>query len=162
MSSPPIVSDHTSWSVASRCTQPSGSGPIGCQSISEDCFWLDPSVLQKLSDQAHRCLGIAAFLNEYIENFAFVVELTGKLQCAPTGNLRWLSGGQAVIKWVAVLSIALVLAVPAVAEEMEHHHDDPARDQLRWDALSSHLAIPKLASVQQGGSTVALVCLHSV
>ena len=35
-----------------------------------------------------------------------------------------------MIKWVAAFSIALVLAVPAVAEEMEHHHDHPAPERL--------------------------------
>ena len=35
-----------------------------------------------------------------------------------------------MIKWVVALSIALVLAVPAVAEEIEHHHDHPAPERL--------------------------------
>lgn len=33
-------------------------------------------------------------------------------------------------KWVGTAALALVLAVPSVAEEMEHHHDHPAPERL--------------------------------
>lgn len=35
-----------------------------------------------------------------------------------------------MIKWVAAVSLAIVLAVPAIAEDVEHHHAHPAPEKL--------------------------------
>jgi hypothetical protein len=59
--------------MSPRDSQLSRSSPVGCQSIGADAFWTDTGVLQKLPEQTHRSLGISTFLNEDVEDFAFVV-----------------------------------------------------------------------------------------
>ena len=60
--------------MSPRDSQLSRCSPIGCQSIGADAFWTDTGVLQKLPEQTHRSLGIATFLDEDVEDFAFVVD----------------------------------------------------------------------------------------
>ncbi len=56
--------------MAPSDTQLSRGGTIGCQPIGADHLWTNPGVLQQLSEQTHRSLGIATFLDEHVEDLA--------------------------------------------------------------------------------------------
>ena len=60
--------------MATRYSSFSCSCAIACQTICADAFRTDTGVLQELAEQTHRGLGITTFLNQDIQDFAFVVD----------------------------------------------------------------------------------------
>src|SRR5665213_916573 len=60
--------------MAARDTELACSSAIGGQPIGADGLGTDTGVLQQLSEQTHRSFGIATFLDEHVEDFAFVVD----------------------------------------------------------------------------------------
>ena len=132
--------------MATRDAQLPSCCPIRCQSICADAFWTDTGVLEKLPEQTHRSLGIAAFLNEDVEDFAFVVDrsvLAGDVVKAA------LSGDRTVLTDAEVFDVYEGVGIAEGKKSVASSVTLQPRDRTLTDAEIDGVATRIVAAVMQ-------------
>ena len=69
-----VVAEHPSWSVTIAAAQLPKRCAVRGQFVRRECLRMDALVLEQFAQQSQSGLGIAAFLDENVQNLAFIID----------------------------------------------------------------------------------------